>query len=234
MFSSIGRPVARAVVATGVALWLCGAAHAVTFTGEAKFDTNTYASSPGTSPIGTVTVTVGTGAQAGDLLFDVALVNGYDFLNTGADGNVTFAFDLDVSGATISSIASQNGTATWSNVASPLFSDGIGTSWDYGIVCGPGNQCGSASTSEVKFVVSAASALSLSDVVQGADKHSLALWFAADLGQGSHTGLVGAQSLVPTPLPGALALFGSVLFGGIGVSTWRKRRSNRGVVSVFA
>lgn len=36
-----------------------------------------------------------------------------------------------------------------------------------------------------------------------------------------------------TPLPGAFALFGSVLFGGLGVSRWRKRRA-RGPVSVIA
>lgn len=36
-----------------------------------------------------------------------------------------------------------------------------------------------------------------------------------------------------TPLPGAFGLFGSVLFGGLGVSRWRKRRA-RGPVSVMA
>ena len=238
MFSSIGRPVARAVAATGVVLWLCGAAQATTFTGEADFDTN-YASSPGTNPIGDVTVTVGTGAQAGDLLFDVKLLNSYIFYATGASNGNTFVFDLDVAGASISNITSKNGTAAWSPVSSPSLGDGIGTNWDYGIACTTGSNCSSAATSEVTFVVSAASALSLSDVIEGADKHSVALWFAADVGQGSNTGLVGAQTLVTTqlsstPLPGALALFGSVLFGGIGMSTWRKRRSNRGVVSLIA
>jgi hypothetical protein len=38
---------------------------------------------------------------------------------------------------------------------------------------------------------------------------------------------------VATPLPGALALFGSVLVGGLGVSGWRKRRG-RGAVSLMA
>jgi hypothetical protein len=36
-----------------------------------------------------------------------------------------------------------------------------------------------------------------------------------------------------TPLPGALILFGSVLFGGLGVSMWRKQ-NHRGPVSVMA
>lgn len=42
------------------------------------------------------------------------------------------------------------------------------------------------------------------------------------------------NSVTTTPLPGALALFGSVLFGGLGVSTWRRRRSSRGTTSVLA
>ncbi len=35
------------------------------------------------------------------------------------------------------------------------------------------------------------------------------------------------------PLPGAFALFGSVLFGGIGIAKWRKRR-DRGPVSIIS
>jgi hypothetical protein len=42
------------------------------------------------------------------------------------------------------------------------------------------------------------------------------------------------NTVTTTPLPGALALFGSVLFGGIGVSTWRKRRGGRRAISVLA
>jgi hypothetical protein len=42
-----------------------------------------------------------------------------------------------------------------------------------------------------------------------------------------------ANGGINTPLPGAMALFGSVLFGGIGISQWRKRRQ-RGPVSVIA
>lgn len=37
-----------------------------------------------------------------------------------------------------------------------------------------------------------------------------------------------------TPLPGALVLFGSVLFGGLGVSQWRRKRNHRRITSVLA
>jgi hypothetical protein len=43
------------------------------------------------------------------------------------------------------------------------------------------------------------------------------------------TGVVGDS--VATPLPSAFVLFGSVLFGGLGLSKWRSRR---GPVSVMA
>jgi hypothetical protein len=39
--------------------------------------------------------------------------------------------------------------------------------------------------------------------------------------------------LDPVPLPGAFAMFGTVLFGGLVVSSWRKRRGPRSAVSVL-
>jgi hypothetical protein len=42
------------------------------------------------------------------------------------------------------------------------------------------------------------------------------------------------NTVATTPIPGAFALFGSVLFGGIGVSTWRKRRGGRSAISILA
>jgi hypothetical protein len=55
----------------------------------------------------------------------------------------------------------------------------------------------------------------------------------SDAGPGSFLGL--ARSAVATPLPGAVFLFGSVLFGGLGMSARRaRRRRNRGAVSLLA
>jgi hypothetical protein len=48
----------------------------------------------------------------------------------------------------------------------------------------------------------------------------------------------GNKPTTPTlgtaPIPGAALLFGSGLFGGLGASTWRKRRRSRGAVSLLA
>lgn len=42
-----------------------------------------------------------------------------------------------------------------------------------------------------------------------------------------------ARSAVAAPLPGAIFLFGLVLFGGLGMSARRSRRRNRGAVSLL-
>jgi len=56
---------------------------------------------------------------------------------------------------------------------------------------------------------------------------------ASDAAPSSFLGL--ARSAVATPLPGAIFLFGSVLFGGLGMSARRaRRRRNRGAVSLLA
>lgn len=54
----------------------------------------------------------------------------------------------------------------------------------------------------------------------------------SNAGPGSFLGL--ARSAVTTPLPGAIFLFGSVLFGGLGMSARKARRRNRGAVSLLA
>jgi len=56
---------------------------------------------------------------------------------------------------------------------------------------------------------------------------------SADTSSPSFLGL--ARSAVGTPLPGVIFLFGSVLFGGLGMSARRaRRRRNRGAVSLLA
>ena len=55
----------------------------------------------------------------------------------------------------------------------------------------------------------------------------------SDAAPSSFLGL--ARSAVAAPLPGAIFLFGSVLFGGLGMSARRaRRRRNRGAVSLLA
>jgi hypothetical protein len=48
------------------------------------------------------------------------------------------------------------------------------------------------------------------------------------------TGIVDHTRVVTAPLPGAFALFGSVLVGGLGLSTWRRHRSRRSTTSVLS
>jgi hypothetical protein len=56
---------------------------------------------------------------------------------------------------------------------------------------------------------------------------------SSDAGPSSFLAL--ARSAVATPLPGAIFLFGSVLFGGLGMSARKaRRRRNRGAVSLLA
>jgi hypothetical protein len=53
----------------------------------------------------------------------------------------------------------------------------------------------------------------------------------SNAGPGLFLGL--ARSAVATPLPGAIFLFGSVLFGGLGMSARKARRRSRGAVSLL-
>jgi hypothetical protein len=48
------------------------------------------------------------------------------------------------------------------------------------------------------------------------------------------TGIIDHTRVVTAPLPGAFALFGSVLVGGLGLSTWRRHRSRRSTTSVLS
>ncbi len=66
-------------------------------------------------------------------------------------------------------------------------------------------------------------------VQRGVDRADLSEFGVA----ASHSKPAASTKTFTMPLPGAFALFGSVLFGGIGVAKWRKRR-DRGPVSVIS
>lgn len=55
---------------------------------------------------------------------------------------------------------------------------------------------------------------------------------ASETGPGSFLGLT--RSVAATPVTGAIFLFGSVLFGGLGMAARKARRRNRGAVSLLA
>jgi hypothetical protein len=67
----------------------------------------------------------------------------------------------------------------------------------------------------------------------GCAAHTPAACGSSDAAPSSFLAL--ARSAVATPLPGVVFLFGSVLFGGLGMSARRaRRRRNRGAVSLLA
>jgi hypothetical protein len=200
---------------------------AATFLGTAELNyagSPAYCSTPcltGTyTTAGTVTVTV----VGNDLQFDVDLASGFIFQN---NHNTSFAFGLDVAGATISNIVSTPG-GTWTTQTNVNPGDGVGNNnppgplWPYGLTV---NTAGSSN--DLEFLVSDGStALTLNDIIQTQDKNGHSLWFLADVGNPlGNTGYVGADSSQGTaPLPGGLVLLGSALGGAGLVRGWRKRR----------
>jgi hypothetical protein len=182
----------------------------------------------GTAPFGTVTAT---DIGAGELQITVTLTAGENFAKTGAGGGQTLLWDLSGTPTLtdFTSAATNNQpVALASTTAGSIMADGSGT-WQYAVNC---PTCGNGTSAPtlvppITFDISA-TGLSSASLVQNGN----GLFFAADIqGTNGNTGDVGAPTGTAVPLPGAFALFGSVLVGGLGISRWRKRR---GPVSAFA
>jgi hypothetical protein len=103
----------------------------------------------GTS-FGTVTLT-----QSGtSVIFDVTLINGNRFVETGAGGGELFLFNDSIAGSTITNAtATLNGTTTslalsgFTNLA-PVMADGTG-SWTASVECTTASQCSGGSTPDI-------------------------------------------------------------------------------------
>jgi hypothetical protein len=209
-------------------------------TAELNYAGPPYCSNPclnATDPsAGTVTVTV----VGSDLHFDVELTTGFTFMFQ-SQHNTSFAFGLDVTGATISNITSsllEVPGGSWSQQASPVpLGDGVGSSWPYGLAL-----AASKTSDDVQFDVSkAATSLTLADLIQTDDKNGVPLWFVADVANpNGNTGFVGANSSGriggggqggETPLPAALPMMGSMLGAGYLLSIWRRRRGRSGAAA---
>jgi hypothetical protein len=156
-------------------------------------------------------------------------------------------FDMTgVTGVTVTSYSTPPAgtTYTWAPVASPVSMDGAGI-FTNGLSCtsSSGNTCG---TDLVLTVTGSNLATALStfanggffaavDIINTVTTQTTAANCSSSYDSGTgmctttFTGVVA--DAVATPLPSALALFGSVLFGGLGLSKWRSRR---GPVSVMA
>ena len=160
--------------------------------------------------------------------------SGWRFLdNHGA----TFAFGLDVTGASITNVVGNNGATYGAPLTNVDAGDGVGGSWPYGLLGTNFSGGGHVNSDDLVFDVKKTGVdLTLSDLIQTLDKHGVALWFVADVGNpAGKTGYVGATSTLcldctvneqtpGTPIPGAVWLFGTVLAGGAGYGRWRKKR----------
>jgi len=177
----------------------------------------------GAGPYGTVTVTEGTGANAGSLLFDIVLNAGFKIHDGNQNHNAfTFRLNGDPS-VTISNLTSGFAaikTGSGDTVSSPPFGNYL-TGIDCTTACGPGWNGGF--TGPLSFKVSAGSALSLASLgfntVGG--NH---IYFTSDMiianGKTGNVGAVQtAVTAVPEPATWAMMLVG---FGALGFAVRRR------------
>lgn len=171
----------------------------------------------GTGPFGTVTVTENNGA----LDISEQLVNGF-FVHNGNANHNALAFNLNVTGATISALSSGFQVVASSPVSEPPFGN-----FGYTIDC---TSCGTGANSTVQslsFTISAGTALSIASLVPNTYQGT-PIYFTSDLvstqaGFVGNTGNVGATastSAVPEPASWAMFVGG---FGALGAALRRRR-----------
>lgn len=191
---------------------------------------------------GTVTVDINSAGTGATITYD--LTTGA-FHDPGIDASAAFALTgvSSFSVTTDSTGTPPTGTPYhWTDTTGSVGMDGTGTFPD-GVICSGNLTCG---TELIVTIAGSGLTRSLSTGGNGGFFASVDIYnlitTSADTcerdngnytdGKCAITGAVGTS--LATPLPGALALFGSVLFGGLGVSSWRKRRRGRSTVSVLA
>jgi len=170
-----------------------------------------------------------------NVTFDVTLINGNTFIETGSGGMSLFLFNDAIAGSTITSIvATENGTPVtfpnglsgFTNISPPVMADGTGT-FTASVECtqpATGNGCNPGmipTINDLHFTVTNATLAQL-EVGNGATPGTGNM-FVADIlcgaGQTQCNGLTGPVD-VPIPAPvighGLLVLLavGGVLFGG--------------------
>jgi len=200
--------------------------------------------------------------NSSDLLITVTLGGNLAWNNNGSGAGIdaTFAFSLNQSAFPSTNptgtITISNATTGFNNgteASGTVKMDGAGTFENFGyfVDCTSCSPNAPLTTQTLKFDVSAAgmtgaqllAALQPDTTPSGTGTS----FFAADVVScngtappnsgtnclGNGNGATGVIDATAAPLPTALVLFGSVLFGGLGLSARQKRRS-RGPVSVIA
>jgi len=202
-----------------IAATLLGAAPATAASMVYNLSVSDPAAGLGSGPFGTVTVV----EDSGTLKVTEQLLNGY-FIHDGNNNNHNaLAFNLNVSGATISSLSSGFQVLTKSPISEPPFGD-----FAYTIdctSCAPGTN---STVNTLSFTVSAASALTLASLSPNTYKGT-PIYFTSDIvsaktdATNGNTGNVGAvlsTSAVPEPASWAMFVGG---FGALGAALRRRR-----------
>jgi hypothetical protein len=174
-----------------------------------------------------------------NVTFDVTLINGNTFIETGSGGQELFLFNDAIAGSTITNIvATENGTPVtfpnglsgFTNISPAVMADGTGT-WTASVECtqpATGNGCNPGmipTINDLHFTVTNATLAALETANANGNI------FVADIlcgsGQtqcGGLTGPVDVTAPSRVPLPGALPLFVTGLVG-LGVLGRRKRKA---------
>jgi hypothetical protein len=174
--------------------------------------------------LGTVTVTTATNGSS--VTYDFKTIDPSVFWGTGL---TTWLFDVtgNITSESITVTGGDTGN-TFAFQSSASNADGLKSGTWQGYQCTDstsGNNCGT----EAVITISGSGLAAAFNTIGGLNFFAGADMCAGGPSSCGFTGEVGAVA----PLPGAVVLFGSVLFGGLGMSQWRKRRA-RGPVSVIA
>ncbi len=210
------KPLLVAAVAAVTSLSLPAIGHATTY------DLEYNCGSSGCTNVGILgTVDITGGGTS--ITYDFKTIDPSTLWNSGL---TTLLFDVTgtVTGHSITDSASG---LTWTFESPAANADGLSSGTWLGYNCGtnpPNHDCGT----EAIVTLTGTGLAAAFNTIQG-----LNFFAGADIqNNAGFTGMVGA--VAAAPLPGAAALFGSVLFGGLGLSAWRKRRSGRRAISVLA
>jgi hypothetical protein len=182
---------------------------------------------------GTVTLT-----QSGSgVTFDVVLINGNRFVETGAGGGELFLFNDSLSGSTITNISATlngqtvaipGGLSGFTNISPAVMADGTGT-WTGSVECTVASDCNGGSTpniNDLHFTVTNATLAQLEIT------NSLGNMFVADIlcgptQTGCTSGLTGPVDVsgpTTTPEPASISLLVSGMIGLAGLLRTRRRR----------